>query len=95
LWVLTILIIKWAISQLQKLADGNSLLLFKHLDLRAANGADLKIVISNIAINKAANIFLKQTILQTKPEVLTNGGIGAEIATLTVTSAIADLERSS
>jgi polygalacturonase len=71
------------------LPDGSSLLLFKHLDLRPANGADLTIVISNVNLFSGKYIF-KASYTTAKPEVLTSGE--AE-ATLTVTRTIADLER--
>jgi len=76
---------------ISKLADGSSLLLFKHLDLRPANGADLKIVISDVSINKVGKYIFKANYSTTKPEVLTSAG--TETATLTVTTTIADLER--
>jgi polygalacturonase len=72
-----------------KLPDGSSLLLFKHLDLRPANGADLTIVISNVNLFSGKYIF-KASYTTAKPEVLTSGE--AE-TTLTVTRTIADLER--
>jgi len=72
-----------------KLPDGSSLLLFKHLDLRPANGADITIVISNVNLFSGKYIF-KASYTTAKPEVLTSGE--AE-ATLTVTRTIADLER--
>jgi polygalacturonase len=76
-----------------KSVDGSSVLLFKHLDLRPANGADLTIVINNISFNKTGNYFFKATYSTFKPEVLTSAGTGSETAMLIVTNAIADLER--
>lgn len=78
---------------ISKLADGSSVLLFKHLDLRPANGADLTIVISNVSFNKSGNYFFKATYSTSKPETLTSAGTGSETAMLTVATAIADLER--
>jgi hypothetical protein len=75
-----------------KATDGTSLLLFKHLDFRPANGADLKIVISNVKLKPGKYIF-KATYTTSKPEVLTSPGIDQETATLTVTAAISDFER--
>jgi len=75
---------------ISKLPGGGSLLLFKHLDLRPANGADLKIVISDVSINKTGQYLFKANYTTAKPEVLTS----PEAATLlTVSSTIADLER--
>ena len=73
-------------------AEG-SVLLFKHLDLRPANGADLKIVIHNVKLNKAGKYPFKVIYSTSQPEVLTSAGIGAETTVLTVTNTIADLER--
>jgi polygalacturonase len=78
---------------ISKNPEGGSVLLFKHLDLRPANGADLKIVISNVRLMKTGNYFFK-TIYETKePEVLTSAGTGREIAMLTVSQTISDFER--
>jgi polygalacturonase len=72
---------------------GGSVLLFKHLDLRPANGADLKIVISNVNLSKPGKYFFKAVYETKQPEVLTSAGIGAEIAILKVTNTISDFER--
>jgi polygalacturonase len=73
--------------------DGSSILLFKHLDLRPANGADLEIVISNVKLNKAGTYLFRATYTTSQPEILTSGGLGTETAMLTVTPTISDLER--
>jgi len=73
-----------------KLPDGRSLLLFKHLDLRPANGADLTIVISNVYLSSIGKYIFKAGYATSKPEVLTSGETET---TLTVTRTIADLER--
>jgi len=73
--------------------DGGSVLLFKHLDLRPGNGIDLKIVISNVKLNKAGKYPFKAIYETTKPEVLKSPGMGAEITTLIATNTISDLER--
>ena len=72
---------------------GGSVLLFKLLDLRPDNGADLKIVISNVRLTKAGNYNFKAIYETKEPEVLTSAGVGNETATLTVTSTISDFER--
>jgi hypothetical protein len=74
-------------------SDGSALLLFKHLDLRPSNGADLKIVISNVSINKAGEYLFRANYSTTKPEVLTSGGLGSEAATLSVIGNISDFKR--
>ena len=73
-----------------KLPDGSSLLLFKHLDLRPSNGADLTIVISNVNLPLTGKYIFKATYITSKPEVLTSA---ESEATLTVTRSVADLER--
>jgi polygalacturonase len=77
-----------------KNANGiGSNLLFKHLDLRPANGADLKIVISNVNLAKAGDYPISVVYSTTKPEVLTSPGIGSETTILKVTNTISDFER--
>jgi polygalacturonase len=73
--------------------SGGSVLLFKHLDLRPANGADLKIVISNVKLTKVGSYPFKAIYETKEPEVLVSAGAGTETATLTVTKTISDLER--
>jgi polygalacturonase len=76
-----------------KNSDGSSVLLFKHLDLRPANGADLKIVIHNVNLNKSGSYLFKAIYNTSKPEALTSAGIGAETAILTASNTIVDFER--
>ncbi|HET6996322.1 MAG TPA: endopygalactorunase [Chitinophagaceae bacterium] len=76
-----------------KLADGSSLLLLEHLDLRAANGVDLKIVINNVSLNKTGKYIFRASYSTSKPEMLNSPGLGSETAELTITPTIADLER--
>ena len=73
-----------------KSADGGSVLLFKHLDLRPSNGADLTIVISNVNLPLTGKYVFKATYSTSKPEVL----MSAEAeATLAITRTITDLKR--
>jgi len=72
---------------------GGSILLFKHLDLRPANGADLKIVISNVRLTKAGEYSFKATYETKEPEVLASAGVGTETAALTATQTVSDFER--
>jgi polygalacturonase len=72
---------------------GGSVLLFKHLDLRPANGPDLKIVIHNVSIKKAGDYSFKAVYTTAQPEILTSAGIGAETTVLTATNTISDFER--
>jgi len=75
---------------LTKMPGGTTLLLFKHLDLRPANGEDIAIVISKVNLNKVGEYLFKVTYTTNKPEMLTSAE--AE-ATLTIAPTIADLER--
>ncbi|MDB5226650.1 MAG: Endopygalactorunase [Bacteroidota bacterium] len=84
---------KVGIAEISKSADGGSVLLFRHLDLRPANGPDLKIIISNVSLNKPGFYHFKVNYETSKPEALTSPGIGPETAVLIVTSAISDFER--
>lgn len=78
---------------ISKSADGRTLLTFKHLDLRPANGADIKLVIRNVKFSRTGNYFFKASYTTSKPEVLTSAGSGTETASITVTATIADFER--
>ncbi|WP_448636399.1 hypothetical protein [Pedobacter panaciterrae] len=66
---------------------------FKHLDLRPANGADLKIVISNVNLPVADKYLFKASYTTSKPEILKSPGIGSEIVILTATKTISDFKR--
>ncbi|MBB5438724.1 polygalacturonase [Pedobacter sp. AK017] len=74
-------------------ANGAAILSFKNLDLRPANGPDLKIVISGVKLETAGAYTFKASYTTNKPEILTSAGIGAETATLNVTSNVSDFER--
>lgn len=74
-------------------SGSGSILFFKNLDLRPANGADLKIVISNVKLTKTGKYSFKAIYTTSKPEVLSSAGTGTETATLLVTNTISDFER--
>jgi polygalacturonase len=74
-------------------AGGSSILHFSHLDLRPANGADLKIVIRQVRLPKTGNYQFKATYTTAKPEVLTSAGTGTETATLSSTPTVSDFAR--
>ncbi|WP_316811262.1 glycosyl hydrolase family 28-related protein [Pedobacter heparinus] len=73
--------------------NGAKVLTFSHLDLRPANGPDLKIVINGAKLNTIGKYTFRATYTTGKPEILTSAGIGAETNILTVTSSISDFER--
>jgi polygalacturonase len=74
-------------------ANGGSLLTFTGLDLRPANGPDLRIVIRGVRLSKTGKYSFSATYTTSKPEILTSAGTGTETATLDIVSAISDLER--
>lgn len=74
-------------------ANGGSILQFNHLDLRPANGPDLKIVIGDVRLPKTGDYRFKATYTTSKPEVLTSAGTGTETAMLKVTPTISDFAR--
>ncbi|MEJ8818602.1 endopygalactorunase [Lacibacter sp. H407] len=78
---------------ISKSADGRTLLTFKHLDLRPANGADVRLVIRDIKFSRTGDYFVKASYTTSKPETLTSAGTGTETASITVTPTIADFER--
>src|SRR5205085_2392212 len=65
---------------ISKNPDGGSILLFNHLDLRPANGADLKITIANQCLARVGSYFFKAIYETKEPEVLSSAGIGNETA---------------
>jgi polygalacturonase len=77
--------------KIAKSADGGQILTFTRLDLRPANGADLKIVIPNVTLRRTGKYLLKADYTTSKPEILTSAG--TETAVLTATRTISDFER--
>lgn len=77
---------------IKKIATG-SLITFKHLDLRPANGPDLTIVIKNVRLQNHGKYPLKAVYTTSVPDVLTSAGTASEAATLTATRTIAGMER--
>ncbi len=74
-------------------SNGGSVLNLSHLDLRPANGPDLKIVISNVKLNRVGSYLIKAVYTTSQPEILSSAGTGSELVTLTVKSTITDLKR--
>lgn len=66
---------------------------FNHLDLRPANGPDLKITIRNVNLGKAGTYFFKARYRTSKPKVLQSPGTGTEIAVLHAVAFISDFQR--
>lgn len=80
-------------AAITKSPDGGSVLSFTHLDLRPANGADLKIIIGNVKLRAAGKYLFRATYTTSQPEVLTSPGTGTETTALTATRTISDFER--
>lgn len=76
-----------------KSTDGGTLLQFSHLDLRPANGPDLRVVINNVLLSKAGTYSFKADYTTSSPAILTSGGALTETATFTTSSQITDLAR--
>jgi len=76
-----------------KTPDGGSILTFSHLDLRPANGPDLKMVIGKVRLAKAGEYLIRATYTTAQPEVLTSPGTEFEKVWLTITPTISDFER--
>jgi polygalacturonase len=74
-------------------ANGGSVITFSHLDLRPANGADLKLRISGVNLKKVGKYLFRAIYSTSKPEALTSPGTGPETTILTATRSISDLER--
>jgi len=76
-----------------KAADGGTVLQFNHLDLRPANGADLRLVIHDVLLAKAGTYRFKANYTTASPAVLTSAGAASETATLTTSNTITSFER--
>ena len=74
-------------------ADGGQVVTFTGLDLRPANGADLKLVIGGVKLTKPGSYPIKVTYSTAEPESLTSAGTGSEVATLKAVATISDFTR--
>lgn len=79
--------------QIIKQAAGGTMLYFTGLDLRPANGADLKIVIRNTSLPREGKYSFRAVYTTSQPQVLTSAGIGAETAALTAVITVSDFAR--
>ena len=71
-------------------SDGGTILTFKHLDLRPANGADLKLVIGGVNLSRVGAYAFRAIYTTAQPEVLTSAECGS---TLTAVATISDFAR--
>ncbi|NCU04986.1 MAG: endopygalactorunase, partial [Chitinophagaceae bacterium] len=74
-----------------KLKDGTTVLSLTQLDLRPANGADVKIILKNIKLNHAAVYRFRASYKTSQPEKLQSAG--NDYAVLKVTNLVSDLQR--
>ena len=88
---------KYSYSKVGEASIDNSasgtLLTFSHLDLRPANGANLKIVIPNVKLANVGTYTFKAVYTTSQPEALTSAGTGAETAVLKAVRTLSDFER--
>lgn len=80
-------------ANISKSTDGSSVIQFNHLDLRPANGPDLRLVINNVLLSKAGTYRFKANYTTSSPAVLTSAGTETETATLTTSNTITNFER--
>jgi polygalacturonase len=80
-------------AAITKAADGSTVLQFTHLDLRPANGPDLRLVIRDVVLAKAGTYQFKANYTTASPTVLTSAGTASESATLTTSNTITSFER--
>lgn len=76
-----------------KAANGGQVITLSHVDLRPANGADIKIVINKVMLHNTGNYIFSANYAASKPIQLISSGKGTERTTLKVTQTIADFER--
>jgi len=74
-----------------KQKDGTTVLSLSQLDLRPANGADVKITLKNISLNHAAVYRFRASYKTSQPEKLQSAG--NDYAVLHVTNFVSDLQR--
>ena len=72
---------------------GGSLITLSNLDLRPANGPDLKIVIKNVQISKVGEYAFNASYTTAQPEMLNSAGTALETAAISVRNTISDLQR--
>ncbi|WP_212006081.1 endopygalactorunase [Chitinophaga sp. HK235] len=78
---------------IQSAADGGSIVIFRHLDLRPANGPDLVLKVRNVVLTATGQYPFKAMYTTAAPAVLTSSGTGTETALLHVVHTITDFER--
>jgi polygalacturonase len=74
-------------------ANGGSVIQFSHLDLRPANGPDLRLVIENVKLSKPGTYTFSAGYTTSSPAILSSAGAPVETCNLTASSTITNLER--
>jgi polygalacturonase len=82
-------------AALARAADGHggTELTLRHLDLRPANGIDVKLVLSGVRLARPGSYAIRARYTTAQPAVLTSAGTGAEVATLEVVPTLTDFAR--
>ncbi|MDF2189565.1 endopygalactorunase [Paraflavitalea sp. CAU 1676] len=78
---------------IERQADGSSVLHFTGLDLRPANGTDLKLVFKAVRLTKAGLYLFRASYTTASPAVLSSVGSAQESAVLSTSDRISDLSR--
>ena len=78
---------------IEQTPEGGSVLTFTGLDLRPANGPDLKIVISGVQLTETGAYAFRARYTTSEPEVLRSPGTGSETATLNAVKTVSDFQR--
>ncbi len=73
--------------------DGSTLLVFRQLDLRPANGPDLRLVFRGVRLNEPGRYVFRADYDTAAPDALTSPGLAPETATLSVVRTLADFDR--
>lgn len=76
-----------------KAVDGGTVLAFHHLDLRPANGPDLRVVIGGVALSKAGTYHFSASYTTSSPAVLSSVINATVTASLVASNYISDLAR--
>jgi polygalacturonase len=80
-------------AAIEPTADGGAVITLQHLDLRPANGTDVKLVIHGVKLTKPGFYAFRASYTTTKPEALSSAGAGTEAAALSAVATISDFAR--
>jgi polygalacturonase len=80
-------------AAIERSADGGTTLTLRHLDLRPANGPDIKLVVGGVALAKPGEYSVRARYTTSQPDALQSAGVGGEVAVLNVVPTISDFAR--